>query len=266
MSNIPFPYIIGPGGNPAASFIPPWQPSTTYAQGAVVIPTSQQPKAAAPLPDANFATGALGNYTVSGGWAIASGNQLIQWSGAFSNYMVQLPPSAGSNLTFISNTKYPVIPNQIMTAGAYFDNNCSDQSQPTWAYVVVFWYNASSVLIGQTTLSQATTKTFILSEGILPPGQSRPQYYAQTLVATAPAGAAFASIGVLGTNTSAVQSIDCLALVWIYSTPGTSVAQTPFTAIQLGSGTSGAVEPVWPGSGTMRDFCQRDCKVMEQTP
>src|SRR5574337_569583 len=159
------PPILGPGGNPTASLIPAWQPSTTYAQGAVVIPTSQVPKAAAPLPDSIFASGGLSNYTSSGGWVIASGNPLANF-GAGVTYMAQLPSSAGSNLTLISNTKFAVIPNQIMTAGAYFDNNCSDTSQPTWAYVVVFWYNSSSTLIGQTTLSQTTTQSFTGHTGL----------------------------------------------------------------------------------------------------
>lgn len=244
------PPIIGPGGSGGPGVYPVgyfWTPNFAYAQGAVVVPTADIPQPATPLPNDSFQTGSLSGWASSGGWAINNtpGN-LFQGSTA------QLAPGAGSNLTLITTTRFPVSVGQTVTAGLYSDGNVSDSSQQTLVYCAVFWYNSGGTLIGQTALSDTTSQSFTLSSGLPPPGQTIPVYWISQVTASAPSGAVTASIGCVGTNTSASATVIVEKFVWIYSTQA-NPNMRHFTAIQNGTGTSGSTEPTWPGSGTVTD-------------
>lgn len=242
------PPITGPGGGAGGGFFDAslvWRSNAAYAQGAQVVPTADVPQFASSLPDDYFQSNTLSAYSSSGGWTIGAGN-LFQGNAAF------LPAGSGSNKSLITTTRFPVIVGQVVTAGLYSDNNVSDSTQSTFVYCVVFWYNSGGTLIGQTVLSDTSNQYFTIGNGVPPPGQTFPTYSISQVTATAPSGAATASIGCIGTNTSVSGTVIVEGFVWIYSKQNNPDVRY-FTAIQNGSGTSGSIEPTWPSSGSVND-------------
>lgn len=249
MSNPQFPAITGPGGPSLNSIIPAWSPNTTYAQGAIVIPTATESQLGTPLPDPDFISGTLSSYTFGTGWAATAG--LNPLPGGTYTAAATLNPSSGSNVNLINSLYYAVVPGQVMTAGLYTNaDSVTDSSALKFAYVSVFWYDSSHTLISNTPVTSTTSVAFKINFNT--PFTTYPCFTSQ-VIATAPAGAAYARIGCVGQNNDPSVYLMVFGFVWIYSIPGTSTTVNQFTAIQIGSGTSGSTEPTWPGSGTVTD-------------
>lgn len=199
--------------------IPTWQPGTTYAAGAIVIPATVAGAQPTVIPNADFDAGDT-DWTKETGWAI---NQNLAFSGAWSAEY-----SGPGAATLVSSTKHAVKPGKSITASCFVHQGASDDGQAS-AAVILEWYDGADQLLSTSTGNAVSTGEV----GI---------WRKSTVSAVAPPNSAKVAIGCSANNDFAVLNVDNFA--WNYVT---GVAATGLAYKNVGeTGTSGLSEPDWP--------------------
>lgn len=212
---------------------PKWAPGTLYQPGALVVPRTSS----------TINNGALNNPTFEAGntgWALDGGVTINNdpahayqgsWCANFGNF-------ASGQRQMVNTQRAPVSPGQPVSASAYF-NLTTHTNTDGHADVTLFWYDASLVFISSSTGS-------VLSGG----GGYRSSHVSDA----APAGAAFASVGLVTSSSANIPLIyvDSVAWDYVYQAPPDTFT---YQAVQAAPGTSASVEPIWPLTlgGTVTD-------------
>jgi hypothetical protein len=211
--------------------IPVWQAGTTYAPGAIVVPSSAPPVTLSPPTNGDFETGTLSGWTTASPsmWSVTSD----AYAGAHSAQAI------GGGSSDLENTLHaPVTPGMQITATCMIKlTNVSVDDQG--AQVNIIWLNSGSGVIST-------------SNGNLIFGQGG-SWKQSTCTDIAPAGAAYALIS-LGVNTGSHGGhVNFDQVSWSYAFQALP-AGIVFKATQAAPGKSGSSEPVWPGvAGTVVD-------------
>jgi len=154
-----------------------WKPSTIYLPGALVVPTTIPGVTSTAIPNADFESGDTG-WTKGTGWAI---NTNDAFAGTYSAEY-----SGPGVATLINDAKVSVAPGKAITAKCFIQHGASAAGEAAGA-VILQWYDA-----GDAPISTSTGNS--VSDGAVGIWKE------STVSATAPAGAAFVSIGVSANN------------------------------------------------------------------
>lgn len=208
-----------------------WQPSTVYAPGATVTPTTgsgQTVTTAAPT-NANFDTDLTG-------WTVDTTG--FTWSGT-EGYgalgSAEFAAGAGDGLFLVNDNHVPVVVGQHIAATIMVQQGHSDAGDAGGG-VAVFWFDEDdNFLNGTADLSRDTGNIVDSSEG--------GWWKRSSVNAVAPTGAVTAAIGIAAFNHGSDPCyFDMAAWDYAYTAPA---QQRIFTAVQTDPGHSGATEPVW---------------------
>lgn len=201
-----------------------WQPGTTYAPGATVIPTTPVATYSAVPANPSFDEGMAGWNPKPGWFHDPSG-------GYGGGARAVLAPRAGSDIFLINTNQVPVSASQSITATCMVWQGTASAGDAE-ANVCIFWFNSSRERID-------------VDDGNVVSSSDAGQWQVSTVTATAPTNAAFAAIGARGKNISNRGPLGIDRFSWNY---GDTAATAPlvFTATQAEPGKSGASEPDWP--------------------
>lgn len=211
--------------------VPTWQAGTTYVPGAIVIPTHSTTPTFTALDNPSFETGDLTGWTkndANGTWAVQSGGSVYTGT-----YRVNFSGPGSVFSTLINNARAVVQPGMTINGQAFinFDNAGSDDQG---GFVRIFWYDSGGTFISSTDGSNV--------------GGAGGFWQAMNVTGTAPANAAFATLGVQAhANSGGNVNIDGFG--WAYSYQGPP-AGLVYQATQAAPGKSGATEPNWPNNTT----------------
>lgn len=200
-----------------------WQPGTTYAPGATVIPTAPTVSVNSAPANASFEDGLTGWNARPGWFADPNG-------GYNGGARASLAAKAGPDIFIVNTNQVPVEVGQSITAECMIAQGKASSGDAA-ANVSIHWFNADREQIA---ISDGNTID-----------SSRHGWARSTVTAVAPASAAFAAIGCRGYNISGAGPLSVDAFSWNYSN-GSITAPLVFTATQALPGKSGATEPDWP--------------------
>jgi hypothetical protein len=217
----------------ASTKVTTWKAGTTYAPGAVVVPTTNQGAFVNAIPNGDFEGG-----SGAGGWTFTDSGGSANWS-----YSTTLPyqgseciafaasGSVGANGGQATMTSYSLVtPGQNVTASAYVNPNNNGANLTIW--IQLNWYNSSDVQIGQTGQFQNEAEGF--------------GYRKISVTGSAPSGAAHVRVSIgAGSGTGSRNQGFADLVTWNLETPS-AVTNFLFEAVQPAAGSSAATEPSWP--------------------
>lgn len=207
--------------------IPVWQAGTTYAPGALVVPSAAPPVTLSPPTNGDFETGDLT------GWTTASPSMWSVTSDAYAG--THSAQAIGGGTSDLENTLHAAV-----TPGMQFTATCmvkltnvsvDDQA----GQVNIVWLDSGSAVIS------TSNGSLIYGSGGF--------WKQSTCTAVAPAGAAYAFVSV-GVNTGSHGghvNFDQVSWSYAFQSPPAGIV---FKATQAAPGKSGSSEPVWPGVGS----------------
>lgn len=202
-----------------------WQPGTTYAKGATVVPTVIPATFTTTPANPEFDDGLTGWNARPGWFASANGGYVNNGPCA------KLTMKAGDGILLINTNQVPVTVGQSITANCQVFQGDSSAGDATCC-VSLFWFDASRVLLSR-------------SDGNVVSSSAGAPWKISTVTAVAPAGAVFAAIGCKGKNVANRDPLRVDSFSWNYQF-GAGSAPLVFTATQDAPGKSGATEPAWP--------------------
>ena len=240
---------------------PAWQPATQYLNGAIVAPRSNNVVVTEQPYNNSFEDG-LTHWTVTGVACTNSqaiNNTISSTSEAYDGTQsVEVQPFGGDGTYPIPHGSYPVAlvlltnsfmapvkPGDVINFEARFwrnETNVADSFNSGGCRIA--WFDDTHTLISY---SYATNPPFGIDNG----GEGLYSGNQQVWIAvggkgTAPAGAAYAAAVIAMTTTAySGQEIYADYFTWDYTAQGYPTGLV-FVAVQTGSGTSAANEPVWP--------------------
>jgi hypothetical protein len=211
------------------SNVPQWQPGTTYVQGACVIPTaSSAPQAVAPT-NPGFEDGNLTGWTTQGTLTF-----VVQAGPAYAGTYSCKASGTGTG-DLINSAQTPVAPGQTVNAQCFVVIDNASGNDTTSSSCEILWFNGSGTYLSKT---------------LGTPVQGQGGFWETcSVTAVAPAGAAFASVGVECNPGSSgnILNFDNFSIDAVYVGPPAGLI---YQATQTGAGKSAATEPNWPGNTT----------------
>lgn len=224
---------------------PIWQPGTLYQPGDIVRPRSVVGGAPVAPDNPDFEVGTFDDWTATPVGGVASGavsttfkftgTKSFLWAGGAGSEQ-----EGGIGCELVNDYRAPVAPGQVITASCYCMSVPFHREHGVFGSVRLFWYNASNELIAFDAVP---------AYGDGGPGHgfgTTGQWVRSTVTGTAPAGAAYASIGAyLLSNQGDDNGSYVDTFSWDYISPAASDALV-FRAVQPEGGFSGSAEPVWP--------------------
>lgn len=204
---------------------PVWQPGTIYAPGSLVQPAS----AIAPVPDQVTNGGFESGNT---GWSLGTGFSIGEFgNGTHFQGTWSLQWDLAGTARAINTNATEVVAGQTIKANCQVQQGASD-SGDAGAHVEVAWYDSSDELI-------SFTAGNVISSG------SNQHWKQSSVIATAPAGAAFARFAVSAFRNSGSHALWIDNCTWdaVVSSLPTGLV---FRAVQAIAGYSASTEPVWP--------------------
>lgn len=216
---------------------PKWQPGTLYQPGALVVPATANALGNGALTNPNFESGDAG-WTKDTGWHIAAtGVGHVSYNGGFLSYFDPVEANTGN---IVNNVRAPVTPGQPISATCY-SNYQGHSNTNGGSEIFLRWYDSGNVKISD-------------SIGTVAKGGGN-VYRVLRAADAAPAGAAFASVGVFAfaehpPNDQLLH--DTFAWDYVFQAP---VDALTYEATQANAATSGTSEPIWPLTvgGTVND-------------
>ena len=212
----------GSGGSTASSV---WQPGTTYAPGATVVPLTQAAPISTQPANPSFSDGTLTGWNAMPGWYGGLANSLNGGGQGL------LAANSGTNITLINTNLVPVTVGQSITATCLVAQGSSSAGDATCS-VALFWYDASHNLLSNSLGNVITSSNY-------------GSWQKSTVTAAAPASSAYAAIGANGLNVTNKGPLGVTSFAWNYVDSGASDPLV-FTAVQAAPAKSGATEPLWP--------------------
>jgi hypothetical protein len=210
----------------------PWQASTTYAPGSTVTPTTGAGQTVVTsAPDNPSFDSDISDWTAEGsGWSFTSS---AQYDGGGS---AAYAAGAGDGHFLVNDNHVPIVPGQRIAATIMVAQGASSANEAGGG-VAVFWFDADdNYLTGSADTSRDTGNIVKSSDGA--------PWKRSSVNAVAPAGAAFAAIGIAAFNHGSDPCFfDQAAWDYAYTAPA---APLVYTAVQTDPGKSGATEPAWP--------------------
>lgn len=216
---------------------PKWQPGTLYQPGALVVPLTSNALGNGSIINPNFESGDTG-WTKDTGWHIAAnGGGHVPYNGGFLSYF---DPTQANTGYMVNNVRAPVTPGQPISATCY-SNYQGHSTTNGGSEIFLRWYDSGNVKISD-------------SIGTVNKGGGN-VYRVLRAQDAAPAGAAFASVGVFAfaehpPNDQLLH--DTFAWDYVFQAP---VDALTYEATQANAATSGTSEPIWPLTvgGTVND-------------
>lgn len=217
----------------ASTKVTTWKAGTTYASGAVVIPTSTQGAFTNAIPNGDFEGG-----SGAGGWTFTDPGGVTQWG--YSSTLpyqglecISFPNGAqpGAGGAFATMTSYSLVtPGQSVTASAYLDPNNAGANLTLW--LQLNWYDV--------------TDTIISSSGWRQNVQEGGGYRQTSVTGAAPHNAAHVRVSIgAGSGTTSRNAGFADLVTWNLETPA-PITNFLFEAVQPTSAPSAATEPTWP--------------------
>jgi len=215
---------------PAALTASVWKGGTTYPQGSVVFPSTNQGAALNAIPNGDFANGDDGSWVFSGSgeqWRIS--NAGLPYAGAA--YELLMPPGATSAYATMATVGL-VSPGTSVTASMMLTTGTSGGSQLEVS-IGINWYSDTlgSVLISQ----HDGGGTF-----------SRGGWSPISVTAVAPANAQSCNVYIHAASGTADRDSAGVDLVAWTLESAAPITPLMFEAIQTGAAKSAANEPTWP--------------------
>lgn len=217
----------------ASTKVTTWKAGTTYASGAVVVPTSTQGAFINAIPNGDFEGG-----SGAGGWTFTDPGGVTQWG--YSSTLpyqglecISFPNGAqpGAGGAFATMTSYSLVtPGQSVTASAYLDPNNAGANLTLW--LQLNWYDV--------------TDTIISSSGWRQNVQEGGGYRQTSVTGAAPHNAAHVRVSIgAGSGTTSRNAGFADLVTWNLETPA-PITNFLFEAVQPTSAPSAATEPTWP--------------------
>lgn len=207
--------------------VPKWQPGTTYAPGALVVPRSSAPPVVAGLTNAKL--------TDATGWDVTAPVTIMaDGQGYGGGGRVNCSPPAGTGTAVNQAHIGPLQPGQLVTATAMARHSTNDKHAAD-AALTITWYTSAG----------AVTGTPAASSGI--PSLSSSGWQQISVTGTAPVNAAYCRIGCT-LRSGANDGVDVSGFAVQYVAQSGPVA-TMYKATQPKPGKSGSAEPAWPPIG-----------------
>lgn len=208
------------------STVPQWQPGTTYAPGALVVPRSS-----APPPFTGLDNPKLTDTT---GWDLDAPLSIVTDTAGYGGQGRIGPQSTTNGATALNQAHIPIQAGQSLSVSAMFQHGTGDDHSSD-GNVLIAWFNASNVEIG----------TRAVSGGI--PSLSNGGWQQQTAKGSGPSGVSYARVGA-GMYKHGADDIEVSGFQISY-VPQQIARAAMYEATQTAPGKSGNTEPVWPGVG-----------------
>lgn len=202
-----------------------WQPGTTYAPGATVIPTVQPLTVTTSPANPDFAQG-LDGWNARPGWSASPSGGVVD-----NGPCCLLGNHAGSDILIVNTNQVPVTVGQSITATCQVEQGPASAGDAE-ACVSLFWYDVTKTLLSR-------------SDGSVVSSSAGTPWKPSTVTAVAPASTVFAAIGAKGKNVANKGPLKVDAFSWTYQYAAGSNPLV-YTATQATPGKSAATEPAWP--------------------
>lgn len=203
-----------------------WQPGTTYAPGALVVPRSTPVTSVVALTN--------GDLSGAGGWDLPSPLTSGTTGGYGGGGQIVLAVASGTVEALNQAHIGPIVAGQSVSAVCMGRHDGSNSHSSDVA-IVIRWYDANDAQIG----------TGNHSDGL--PSLSSSDWQQLTVKATAPAGAVYCRVGA-GMNNDGTSTVGASHFSVSY-TPQVTPRAAMYKATQAKPGKSGSTEPAWPPIG-----------------
>lgn len=207
--------------------VPQWQPGTTYAPGALVVPRSSAPPTFVDLTNPSL--------TDTTGWDLGAPMAILADGQGYAGKGRIYLPSTTSGAVALNQSHIPVNAGQVITTSAMMKHATAADSHSSDGLMRIHWYKADNTEIQPPTAGNGM------------PSLSSSDWQKVEASGPAPAGVAYCRIGV-GMYRNSTDTIQASSF-GVFYTPQTAARATMYKATQPKPGKSANAEPTWPPLG-----------------
>lgn len=202
-----------------------WQPGLLYIPGSLVRPRTASPVVQSAPDNGYFEEGDTG-------WDLDDGLSIGEFGAAFEGtFSLEYDDTDPAVRVALNDNAVPVRPGQSIQASCQIQQGASSSGQ-AGGFIFITWYSAAMAIVGQDLGNSVQSG-------------SGGQWKISNVTGVAPAGAAFAKLGIGMFRLTGSDPLyaDLASWDYVYSSPPDGLI---FKAVQAVSGFSGSAEPVWP--------------------